>query len=86
MDRKKKRAGEPAEAAVRVMATNDIIHAEMTKGMLESGGIPCRILNESTFRTQAYLAPMGLTLELVVPAGRAEEARRIIAALQSETR
>jgi len=68
---------------VEVYAASDITLAYLIKAHLEDAGIPVYIANENV--SAAYSID-GMAPRVLVPAGRAEEAREIIAEIQSSSR
>ncbi|MFH1538630.1 MAG: DUF2007 domain-containing protein [bacterium] len=70
----KKRGGEP----VCVYSTQDVVEAEIIKGLLTSSGIPCRVQHDSVGSAYLHLLSVTHDIHLLVPAERAEEARALI--------
>ena len=64
---------------VEVFAASDITFAYLMKANLENAGIPVRIDNENL--SGAYCLD-GMVPRVLVPAGHAEQARRIIEDIQ----
>ncbi|MDI6450407.1 DUF2007 domain-containing protein [Anaerobaca lacustris] len=68
---------------VEVYAASDITLAYLIKAHLEDAGVPVQIANENV--SAAYCID-GMVPRVLVPADRAEEAREIIAEIQSSSR
>ena len=60
---------------VEIYAASDITFAYLMKANLESAGIPVQIANENL---QGMLCLDGMVPRVLVPADRAEEAKRVI--------
>jgi hypothetical protein len=68
---------------VEVFTASDITFAYLMKANLESAGIPVEIENENL---QGAYCIDGMVPRVLVPAGQAEQARRIIEQIQQSSR
>ncbi|MFP3941873.1 MAG: putative signal transducing protein [Thermoanaerobaculia bacterium] len=71
-----------SEEWLSIRLLEDEQEAELVEGYLESEGIPCRLESRYSHEFPTHMGRLG-EVEILVPAGRAEEARRVLAAREA---
>ncbi len=71
--------GHLGDALVSVYTSNGPLAAEVVKGRLESAGIPAMLKYESVGRTMGFIIDGLGEVQVMVPADRAQEARKLLA-------
>lgn len=74
-----------SEEWLSIRVLDDEQQAELVEGYLQSEGIPCRIESRYSHEFPTHMGRLG-EVEILVPAGRAEEARRTLAAREAAFR
>ncbi len=71
--------GHLGDALVSVYTSNGPLAAEVVKGRLESAGIPAMLKYESVGRTMGFIIDGLGEVQVMVPADREQEARKLLA-------
>ncbi len=71
--------GHLGDALVSVYTSNGPLAAEVVKGRLESAGIPAMLRYESVGRTMGFIIDGLGEVQVMVPADREQEARKLLA-------
>ncbi len=71
--------GHLGDTLVSVYTSNGPLAAEVVKGRLESAGIPAMLKYESVGRTMGFIIDGLGEVQVMVPADREQEARKLLA-------